>query len=65
MQMIDSCECIIFLNTPNSVKPREVIDKLVSPWIYSEIGVTKLITKKSINEHRVKEFMRVRKPIQN
>lgn len=31
MQMIDNCECIIFLNTPNSVKPTEVLDKVVSP----------------------------------
>lgn len=56
MQMIDNCECIIFINTPNSVKPREVINKVVSPWIYSEIGITKLIKKKNIDEHRIKEL---------
>jgi chloramphenicol O-acetyltransferase len=56
MQMIDTCECIIFINTPNSVKPREVIDKVISPWIYSELGMTKLIRKKSIGEHRVKKL---------
>lgn len=54
MQMIDNCECIIFLNTPNSVKPREVIDQVVSPWIYSEIGMTKLVRKKSLRSHRTK-----------
>ncbi|MVX37342.1 hypothetical protein GOQ24_16225, partial [Myroides sp. LoEW2-1] len=56
MQMIDTCECIIFVNTPNSVKPNEVIAKIVSPWIYSEIGMTKLIRKKSKNEHRFKKL---------
>lgn len=56
MQMIDNCECIIFLNTPNSVKPTEVINKVVSPWIYSEIGMTKLIKRKKINEHRFKKL---------
>lgn len=54
MQMIDNCECVIFLNTPNSVKPGGIINNVVSPWIYSEIGMTKLIGKKSINEHRIK-----------
>lgn len=56
MQMIDTCECIIFVNTPNSVKPNEVVAKIVSPWIYSEIGMTKLIRKKSKNEHRFKKL---------
>lgn len=54
MKMIDNCECVIFVNTPNSIKPGEVIDKVVSPWIYSEIGMTKLIRKKSLTEHRLK-----------
>lgn len=53
MQVIDICECVIFVNTPNSVKPDEVVDKLVSPWIYSEIGMTKLIRKKELKEYRV------------
>lgn len=52
-QMIDNCECIIFVNTPNSVKPEEVVNKLVSPWIYSEIGMTKLIRKKELKEYRI------------
>ncbi|SEJ40231.1 hypothetical protein SAMN04488018_1337 [Myroides marinus] len=53
MQMIDTCECIIFVNTPYSVKPNEVVAKIVSPWIYSEIGMTKLIRKKELKEYRV------------
>lgn len=53
MQMIDNCECLIFINTPNSVKPNEVVNKIISPWIYSELAMTKLITKKSLQSHRV------------
>lgn len=52
MQMIDNCECLIFINTPNSVKPNEVVNKIISPWIYSELAMTKLITKKSLQSHR-------------
>lgn len=53
MQMIDNCECVMFINTPNSVKPDEVVNKVVSPWIYSELGMTKLIKKKDIKDHRL------------
>lgn len=52
MQMIDNCECIMFLNTPNSIRPNEVVNKVVSPWIYSELGMTKLIKWKDIKDHR-------------
>lgn len=39
--MIDSTECIIFINTPNSVKKISEIltDKTYSPWIYSELNL--------------------------
>lgn len=52
MKTIDACECIIFVNTPQSVKPGEVIDKVVSPWIYSELAMTKLVRKKELKEYR-------------
>lgn len=54
MQMIDNCECIMFINTPNSVRPQDVINKIISPWIYSEIGMTKLIKKKNLSYYREK-----------
>lgn len=52
MQMINNCECVIFVNTPNSVRPNDVVDKVVSPWLYSEIAMTKLIKNKNVKEHR-------------
>lgn len=41
--MIDKTECIFFLNTPDSVKPIDGIQKTESPWIYSEIVTTQLV----------------------
>jgi len=61
MQMIDNCECVIFINTPKSVRPRDVINKIVSPWIYSEIGMTKLIKKKTIDEYRIQKLYESKK----
>jgi len=61
LQMIDNCECVIFINTPKSVRPRDVINKIVSPWIYSEIGMTKLVKKKNIDEYRVQKLYESRK----
>jgi hypothetical protein len=54
--MIDKAECIIFLNTPNSITPDSVISKTTSPWIYSEIAMTRLIRKKSLKDYRLKRL---------
>lgn len=37
IQVMDDCECLLFLNTPNSISASEVRDKTLSPWIYSEL----------------------------
>ena len=50
--MIDKTECLIFLNTPNSITASELIEQTESPWIYSEIAVTNMIRKKLPSEHR-------------
>ncbi len=46
-KMIDQCECIIFLNTPNSISCKGCVEKdgTESPWIYSEIEATRLLRK--------------------
>lgn len=52
-QMIDNTECLFFLNTPNSITPADtIIEKTESPWIYSEIAMSRLVRKKSLDEHR-------------
>jgi hypothetical protein len=54
-RMINNCECIIFMNTPNSISAKSFIQgggSTDSPWIYSEISMTSLIQKRSPSEHR-------------
>lgn len=47
-KMIDNCEAIFFLNTPNSITPSNSIkQKTKSPWIFSEIATTQIIRKKT------------------
>lgn len=54
--MIDSTECLFFLNTPQSVSPALSIanqEATSSPWIYSEIAMSRLVRKRSKEEHRM------------
>ncbi|WP_437634664.1 hypothetical protein [Sorangium sp. So ce854] len=63
-KMIDATECVVFLDTPASIVPSEVIGSgaTLSPWIYSELAMTKLIRTRSKEEHRgiVKVAKRIR-----
>lgn len=52
-RMIDKTECLMFYNTPNSVKSFGSKDRTESPWIYSEImfsQITRLTIPKRINQ---------------
>lgn len=51
-KIMDTCECLFFLNTPNSMKASEAIEEnqTNSPWLYYEIGISNLI-QKPIYEH--------------
>jgi hypothetical protein len=40
--MIYKTECLIFFDTPHSVKSYEKIDKTESPWIYSELAFSQI-----------------------
>lgn len=52
-KMIYKTECLFFLNTPNSILPKDSVkNKTLSPWIYTELSMIKYIEKKSANEHR-------------
>ena len=55
-KMIDKSECLFFLNTPHSITPGAVIDgsngSTLSPWIYSEIAMTRLIHRRTPDQHR-------------
>lgn len=45
--MMDQTECIIFLNTNNSVNVKSGIKNMTySPWLFHEIAMTKILEKK-------------------
>jgi len=47
MMMIDNCECMFFLDTPNSINTEDIINECTnSPWIYSEINISRLIKRR-------------------
>lgn len=60
--MIDKTECLMFLNTPDSIKSFGEADKTESPWIYFEIATSKSIKKnipfrlQNLNESEVRMF---------
>lgn len=54
-KMIDRCECLIFLNTPNSISRKDTMEITYSPWIYHEIGVSKLIKRTKPNRLQNKD----------
>ncbi|WP_204117347.1 hypothetical protein [Paraburkholderia sp. C35] len=59
-KMIDRTECIIFLNTPESIVVEDAItevgdEKTGSPWIYAELVASRLIRKKEPVRHPVTE----------
>lgn len=51
--MIDKVESLFFLNTPNSVKAYGKVDRTESPWIYSEIAMTRIIEKKEPDRMKI------------
>jgi hypothetical protein len=59
MMMIDNCECVFFLDTPNSVNTQDVIKRTWSPWIYSEINISRLIKRNPPQRiHRIQDSLR-------
>jgi hypothetical protein len=50
-QMIDSCECVVFLNTPSAMTTDRLLDKdsdgqTSSPWIYAELVTMQVIRRR-------------------
>jgi hypothetical protein len=55
--MIDETDCLFFLNTPNSMPLEDGIKKqTLSPWIYSEIEISRVIRKKKNEKRKIKYF---------
>lgn len=54
-EMIDKCECLFFLTTPESLTPGKTINnksQTASPWIYAEIAISKIIQKRELSAAR-------------
>ena len=51
-KMIDSTECILFLNTPNAISAKQATDKTRSPWLFAEIALIQLLRQASKEFHR-------------
>lgn len=56
LNMIDKCECLFFLDTPNSFNNESA--STLSPWIYSELSMANVIEKK-IPERILKQNQRL------
>lgn len=52
MRMIDSCECLMFLDTPRSICRDGLVSKTFSAWLYSEIVISKYIRISVPERHR-------------
>lgn len=52
-KMIDKTECLIFIETSNSIKVSDISENNTnSPWIYSELSMSEIIRKKPLIEYR-------------
>jgi hypothetical protein len=45
--MIDDTECLIFLNTAQSINWRQATSRTLSPWLFAEIAMSRMIRKKT------------------
>lgn len=66
-EVIDRCECIIFLNTPESIEVKDAKEKAeektASPWIYHELNTSRLIRRKSPSRPRFAKKMAQREHV--
>jgi hypothetical protein len=52
--MIDKTECLLFLNTPDSISSTDVVvSKTKSPWIYSELMTAGIVEERPPERHRM------------
>jgi hypothetical protein len=54
-KMIDDCECVFFINSENSIKTKDMLTdggKTESPWIFSELSLSRLVRRRPRVEHR-------------
>lgn len=55
VRLINESECVIFLNTPNAISVQSTITSSAmteSPWIYTELMISRFIQTRTMTEHR-------------
>lgn len=65
MKMMDQTECLLFIDTPNSLNTKEIIDATNSPWIFAEIAMSQTLRRKPKEEHRQRLLKSVRESTEN
>lgn len=50
-KMMDKAECLMFINTPNSITTSDVMDQTKSPWIFNEIATSMVLRKNKPERH--------------
>jgi hypothetical protein len=50
--LIDKTECLMFLNTPNSISSRGIHEETNSPWLYAELATSKLVRRQELGLYR-------------
>jgi len=60
MEMIDSTECLFFINTPHSIKLTDFQErKTRSPWIYNELKVARVVEKRKPKRYLTEEYNKI------
>lgn len=59
VEMMDQCECLIFLNTPNSIQITDGGDSTCSPWIHTELEMSHFLREKT-DDRRVQPVLESR-----
>ena len=53
--MLEAAECVLFINTPNSITSNESVSKTQSPWLFFELGTMRIIGRKKPERKIVQE----------
>ena len=46
-EMIEACECVVFINSPNSITSKEAVERTQSPWLFYELGTMRIIRRRT------------------
>ena len=59
-KMIHKTECVIFVDSKNSIRIEDSVEKTYSPWLYYELAMIGLIERRSPEDHRIERLEEAR-----